>query len=72
MATGDLDNAFADFNVSIKLNPKLAESWANQALVYEKKGEMAKAAKSYKEAKRLNPNYQPAIDGLQRTSAGAA
>jgi Tfp pilus assembly protein PilF len=68
---GDLDNAFADINVAIKLNPKLAESWANQALVYEKKGEMAKAAKSYKEAKRLDPNYKPAIDGLARTGGAA-
>jgi Tfp pilus assembly protein PilF len=61
------DNAFADFNMAIKLDSKNAEAWTNQALIYERRGEKAKAAKSYREAVRLKPAYQPAKDGLSRT-----
>jgi Tfp pilus assembly protein PilF len=64
------DNAFADFNMAIKLDPKNAEAWTNQALIYERRGDKAKAAKSYREAVRLNPTYQPAKDGLSRTQTG--
>ena len=66
----DDDNAFADFNQAIRLDGRIAESWANQGLVYEKRGEKAKAAKSYQQAVRLDPNYKPAVDGLARTRAG--
>ena len=45
----------------------MAESWANQALVYERRGEKDKAAKSYARAVQLDPNYKPAVDGLSRT-----
>ena len=67
LAQNDEDNAFADFNTAIKLDGKVAESWANQALVYERRGDKAKAAKSYQQAVRLDPNYKPAVDGLART-----
>ena len=66
----DETNAFADFNTAIKLDEKLAEGWANQALVYERRGEKQKAAKSYAQAVRLDPSYAPARDGLARTRAG--
>lgn len=67
LALGDDDNAFDDFNTAIRLDNELAESWANQALVYERRGELQKAARSYAEAARLDPNYQPAQEGLERT-----
>jgi Tfp pilus assembly protein PilF len=63
-----VDNAFADFNMAIKLDGSNAEAWANQALVYEKRGDKAKAAKSYRESIRLDPTYQPAKGGLARVS----
>ena len=56
---------------AINLDGKLAESWANQALIYERRGEMNKASKSYAQALRLDPNYKPAKDGLARTRGGA-
>ena len=46
----DDDNAFADFNTAIKLDGQVAESWANQALIYERRGDKAKAASSYARA----------------------
>ncbi|TGU39142.1 tetratricopeptide repeat protein, partial [bacterium M00.F.Ca.ET.152.01.1.1] len=51
---------------------KNAEAWANQALIYEKRGDKVRAAKSYREAVHLDPNYQPAKDGLSRTGANAS
>lgn len=67
MALNDYDNAFDDFNTAITLDQGVAESWANQALVYEHRGEKAKAASSYSKAVQLDPRYQPAKDGLSRT-----
>ena len=67
LALGDDDNAFADFNNASGLDGELAESWANQAAVYERRGDKARAAKSYARAAQLDPNYKPAADGLART-----
>ena len=51
----DEDNAFADFNIAIKLDGKIAESWANQAAIYERRGDKARAAKSYPAQRQLDP-----------------
>ena len=67
LALGDEDNAFADFNTAIKLDEDNAEGWANQALVYERRGDKARARKSYQQAVKLDPNYGPAVAGLDRT-----
>ena len=72
LATGDDDNAFADFNHAIELDGTLAESWANQALVYERKGDLKRAYKSYAHAVSLDPKYQPAKDGVARTRSSVA
>ncbi len=73
VALNNDDNAFADFNHAIELNDKIAESWSNQALVYERRGDKARAYKSYNHAVRLDPNYKPAIDGASRNrGAGVA
>ena len=64
---GDDDNAFDDFNNAIKLDGTIAEGWANQALIYEHRGDKARAAKSYAKAAQLDPKYKPALDGLART-----
>jgi Flp pilus assembly protein TadD len=67
VALGDYDNAFDDFNTAITLDGNVAESWSNQALVYEQRGDKAKAANSYSRAIQLDANYQPAKAGLART-----
>ena len=68
LAQGDDENAFADINTAIRLDEGLAESWANQGLVYEQRGEKAKAQRSYSRALQLDPNYGPAKEGVSRTS----
>ena len=52
------------------MDPKIAESWANQALIYERRGDKAKAAKSYRHALGLDPKYGPAQQGVARVSTG--
>jgi Tfp pilus assembly protein PilF len=56
--------------MAIKLNDHIAESWANQALIYERRGDKARAAKSYARAAQLDPNYKVASEGLARTRGG--
>jgi Tfp pilus assembly protein PilF len=38
--------------------------------VYEKRGDKARASKSFARAAQLDPNYRPASDGLARTRGG--
>ena len=71
VALNDDENAFADFNHAIQLDNKKAESWANQALIYERRGETQKAIRSYARAAQLDPNYGPARDGLSRLRKGS-
>jgi tetratricopeptide (TPR) repeat protein len=40
VALNDDENAFADFNRAIELDQRVAESWANQALIYERRGRL--------------------------------
>ena len=44
--SGQVKEIFADFNTAIGLDGNVAESWANQAAVYERQGDRARAAKS--------------------------
>ncbi|MBV2187537.1 MAG: tetratricopeptide repeat protein, partial [Rhizobium sp.] len=44
----------------------------NQALIYERRGDKARAAKSYSHALSLDPKYLPAQQGLARTRGGGA
>jgi len=66
-ALGDWDNAFDDFNAAIRLDSNIAESWSNQAMVYEHRGEKKKAYASYTKAVTLDPNFKPAREGQSRT-----
>ena len=66
LALGDEENAFTDINKSLDLDKNIAEAWVNQALIYERRGELTKARRSYARAAQLDPKYKPAQDGLAR------
>ena len=51
--TGDYDKAIADYTAAIRLKPDYANAYYNRGAVYEKKGDKAKAAEDFAQAKKL-------------------
>jgi Tfp pilus assembly protein PilF len=43
-------------------------AWTNQALALEQLGEREKAFAAFARAANLNPSYQPAREGMRRTT----
>jgi tetratricopeptide (TPR) repeat protein len=56
---GNLDQAMADHEEAIRLNPN-PESFLNRALAWKAKGDLDRAIADYDDAILLNPNYAPA------------
>src|SRR3989338_6117745 len=54
---GNLDNAIADYDTAIRLNPNLAEAYNNRGLAWGNKGNLDNAIADYDTAIRLNPNF---------------
>jgi tetratricopeptide (TPR) repeat protein len=54
-AKHDLDRAIADFDQSIRLNPRNSAAYDNRALALEARGDWDDARKDYNESLRLNP-----------------
>ena len=47
------------------------QAWTNQGLALEQLGERQKAYAAFARAANLNPKYQPAKDGMRRTTGSA-
>jgi len=60
------DQAIPYFTKSILVKPDYYEAYYNRALAFEKLGDVFNAKKDYQEALRLKPNYDKAIEGLNR------
>ncbi len=58
-----------DFNEAVRRDAHSFRGWTNQALALEQLGEREKAFAAFARAASLNPSYQPAKDGMRRTSA---
>ncbi len=54
------------FEKAIEANPNYAEAYFNLGLAYEKLGDVINAEHNYKEALKLKPNYEKAIESLNR------
>ena len=54
-AEKDYDNALADYNEAIRLNPQDAYTYHNRANAWRSRGEYAKAAADDRAALRLKP-----------------
>ena len=54
---GDIDRAIADYNESIRLDPKYALAYNNRGWAYYDKGDIDRAFADYNEAIRLDPKY---------------
>ncbi|GEM_PF-5327920 len=55
---GEYDIAIADYNESIRLDPKQDDAWNNRGLAWYRKREYDKAIKDYDEALRIDPKCE--------------
>jgi len=62
----DFSKAVDYFTRSIELNPEYTDAWYNRGFAYELMKDIENSRKDYKKALELSPNYEKAIDGLNR------
>ena len=62
----DYDEAINCFDKALEINPKSVDALLNKGVAYEQKGDYKKAKSIYLQILKGNPNYQLAIDALQR------
>lgn len=60
------NEALANFDKAVKVNPKYYQAVYMRGLCYEAKGDIARAKREYSYAIELNPSYKRAADGLER------
>ncbi len=60
------DVAVQHFTRAIEVDKNYAEAWYNRGYSYELMGDVMNARSDYKQATMLKPNYQRAVDGLNR------
>ena len=60
------NEALANFDKAVKVDPKYYQAIYMRGLCYEAKGDVAKAKREYSYAIELNPDYGKAADGLNR------
>ena len=65
-AMGRYDDALAQLDAAIKLQPLNPEAYHNRAVIHQRKGDTAAAIRDYETALRYNPQYQPAREALTR------
>ncbi|MBD2542408.1 MULTISPECIES: serine protease [Planktothricoides] len=57
---GKLDQAIADYNQAIRINPELALAYNNRGLAYSDQGKLDQAIADFNQAIRINPEYADA------------
>lgn len=62
----DYDKAITEFDKALAINPKSVDALLNKGVAYEQKGNYKQAKSIYLQILKDNPNYQLAIDALQR------
>ena len=62
----DNEAALNYFNQALDINPKYLDAFYNKGRVIEQMGDYAQAMEIYKEVLRLQPEYQLAIDAVNR------
>ena len=63
-AKGDIDQAIADYDRAIMLDPEFVDVYNNRANAYKKKGDMPKAIADYVKVLQFNPFHVPGLYNL--------
>lgn len=61
-----LEEAIKALNKEVDLYPGSLFGWTNKGKAHKLLGQYADSVKAYQQALKINPNYQPAIDGLKQ------
>ncbi len=61
---GESDDAIADYNQAIRLDPKFAKAYTNRGVAHADKGELDKAIADYNQAIRFDPKFAKAYNNL--------
>jgi tetratricopeptide (TPR) repeat protein len=64
----DFDRAIDYFTRTIEINPAYTEAYYNRGFAYELKKDTENSRNDYNKVLELHPNYEKAIDGLNRIS----
>ena len=62
----DFDKAIECFTKVIEMKPAYTDAWYNRGFAYELKKDTENSQKDYRKALELSPNYEKAIEGLNR------
>ena len=71
LALQKYEAAFDTFRKAAE-GPKAYEAWALRGQAAEQMGAKKEAARAYQRSIQINPNFQPAREGLQRVGTGSA
>jgi tetratricopeptide (TPR) repeat protein len=62
----DFEQAIEYFTQALEIDPEYAEAYYNRGFAYELLNDVENSRKDYKKTLELSPNYEKAIDGLNR------
>src|SRR5207253_1065335 len=61
VASGNYDDAIADYTEAIRLDPVSAKAYNNRGIAYQQKGDNARALADFSQAIRVAPDYHRAL-----------
>jgi tetratricopeptide (TPR) repeat protein len=67
-AKGDLDQAIADYNQAIRLDPKDTKAYYNRGMAWEKKRSLQAALADFKMHSQLAPSDLDGLTAVKRVS----
>ena len=62
----EFESAIVNFTQAIAINPEYADAYYNRGFAYELLKDIDNSKKDYLKTLELSPNYEKAIDGLNR------
>ncbi|MGH7490529.1 MAG: tetratricopeptide repeat protein, partial [bacterium] len=64
MEAGRAQEAFAQYQAAVQLNPRLTSAYSNMGVLLTKQGQLAEARRYIEHALSIDPTYEPARELL--------